>query len=79
MDLPGMSTDRNGTVFVKAARWFHENNRFNRRLIAQFQRVFGKGPDGAPHGHGSCRQPHFIKPAMPKDDSPKVGVVQHGF
>ncbi len=74
-----MSADRYRAVFVKAGSWFHENDGFNRRLIAQFQRMFGKGPDGAPHGHAPCRQPHFIKPAMPKDDSPKVGVVQHGF
>ena len=79
VNLAGMRAHWDGTVFVKAGCGFHENNRFNRRLIAQFQRMFGKGSDGAPHGHASCRPPPFIKPAMPKNDSPEVGVVQHGF
>ena len=69
MNFTRMLADRDGALSVEASGRFHEENRFNRRLISEFKRVFGKGSDGAPHRHvGNCMV-RFIKNAMPKNDS----------
>ena len=69
MDLARVSGDRQRPVTVKAAVWFHKENRFGHRFIAEFNSVFGKGSDGAPHRHEVCMFRPFINGAMPKDDS----------
>ena len=72
MDFSWVLTHRNGTLAVETSGWFHEENRFNRRLISEFKRVFGKGSDGAPHRHDGRYMVRFIKNAMPKNDSLKA-------
>lgn len=69
MNLARVSGDGQRAVPVKAAVWLHEKNRFNHGLVAEFNGVFGKGSDGAPHRHDSCTFMPFINAAMPKDDS----------
>ena len=69
VDLARVSGDGQRAVLVKAAVWFHEENRFGYRFVAEFNGVFGKGSDGAPHRHDSCTFMPFINAAMPKDDS----------
>jgi len=69
MDLARVSGDGQRSVRVKAAVWLHKENRFHDRFVAEFNGVFGKGSDGAPHRHDTCTFRPFINAAMPKDDS----------
>ena len=74
MHFTGVLTDREWPLLVQACGGFDKQNRFGRRLVAKFQGVFGKGSDGAPHGHDAMVRFRFFNSAMPKDDSPAALV-----
>jgi PUA domain protein len=60
---------------VQAPIGLHEKNRVGNRLISQFNRMFGKRTDGAPHRHGPMSGLWFINNAMPKNDSLSAHVA----
>ncbi len=68
VNLTGVVRDRNRARFMEARCRFDKDDRFDGWRVAKFNRMFCKGPDGAPHGHEPATRPHPIKGAMPNNE-----------
>jgi len=58
VDFTPVLRDGQGAFFVQASGRLDEDDGFSRRFVPEFNRMFGEGPNGAPHGHKERRAPN---------------------